>query len=228
LLLQPQRVVVTSAGTLHPFMRETISRVFGCAVFNLYGSREVSDMACEIPGVEGLWVAPWGNFIEILDDEGMPVQPGQEGNIVVTCLTNYAMPLLRYWIGDRGALMADPTLFSSGAQILKHVSGRNVDVFRTRDQTLVDGEYFTHLLYFRPWVWKFQVVQKSHELVLFKVVRANGEPPRSELEDITAKTRLVMGSDCHVDFQFVPDIPPHPSGKFRYTVSEVGASLSPV
>jgi phenylacetate-coenzyme A ligase PaaK-like adenylate-forming protein len=149
------------------------------------------------------------------------VHPGQEGNIVVTCLTNYAMPLLRYWIGDRGALMPDHTRSGHGLQILKQVSGRNVDVFRTRDQTLVDGEYFTHLLYFRPWVWKFQVVQRSPEQVLFKVVGANGEPPRSELEDITARTRLVMGPDCRVDFQFLPDLPPHPSGKFRYTVSEV-------
>jgi len=39
------------------------------------------------------------------------------------------------------------------------------------------GEYFTHLLYFRPWVWKFQVVQKDHTRILFKVVQANGARP---------------------------------------------------
>lgn len=218
LSVAPQRAVLTSAGTLYPFMREQISRVFGCKVYNLYGSREVSDIACELPGRKGLWVAPWANFVEILDDAGEPVPAGREGNIVVTCLTNYAMPLLRYWIGDRGALLPD----TKSAQVLKHVSGRNVDVFRTRDQTLIDGEYFTHLLYFRPWVGKFQVVQKAHEHIQFKVVRINGEPARSELDEIATKARLVMGNDCRIDFDFVAELPPHPSGKYRYTISEVG------
>jgi phenylacetate-CoA ligase len=218
LRLTPQRAVVTSAGTLYPFMRAKIAEVFGCKVFNLYGSREVSEIACEIPGVDGLLVAPWGNYVEILDNEAKPVRAGEEGNIVVTCLTNFAMPLLRYWIGDRGAMLPAA---QAGIQILKHVSGRNVDAFRTRDRTLVDGEYFTHLLYFRPWVRKFQVVQKSYERVLFKVVRVNGDPPRSELEDIVAKARLVMGRECRVDFEFLADLPPHPSGKYRYTISEV-------
>src|SRR5258705_4111448 len=120
------------------------------------------------------------------------------------------MPLLRYWIGDRGALLPDDTVADHpGTQVLKHVFGRNVDVFRTRDQTLIDGEYFTHLLYFRPWVWKFQVIQKSYEDVLFRVVRSNGDPPRNELEEIAAKARLVMGADCRVDFEFPSELPPH-------------------
>jgi phenylacetate-CoA ligase len=223
LVVERQRAVLTSAGTLYPFMREKISRVFGCEVYNLYGSREVSDIAWERPGMSGLWVAPWGNFVEILDDNAQPVEPGAEGNIVVTCLMNHAMPLIRYWIGDRGALLSDPRGEKAGAQVLKHVSGRNVDVFRTRDHTLIDGEYFTHLLYFRPWVWKFQVVQKSPEDVLFKIVSNNGQPARSELDEIAASSRLVMGADCRINFEFLKELPPHPSGKFRYTISEVPA-----
>jgi phenylacetate-CoA ligase len=223
LSLQPQRVVVTTAGTLYPFMREKIAKVFGCRVYDQYGSREVSDIAFEIPGKEGLCVAPWGNFVEILDDQQKPVRPGEEGNIVVTCLTNYAMPLLRYWIGDRGALMPDQTPGGPSFQILKHVSGRNMDMFKTRNQTLIDSQYFIHLLYFRPWVWKFQVVQRSHDKVLFRIVGPQPRPPRSELNDIIAKTHLVMGAECDVDFEFPGELPPHPSGKFRYTISEVGA-----
>ena len=225
LALEPQHAIATSAGTLFPFMREKIAQVFGCRVYNLYGSREVSDIACELPGVFGLWVAPWGNYVEILDDEARPVPLGEEGNIVVTCLTNYAMPLVRYWIGDRGALAqmgrTGQTDGAESVQLLRNVSGRNVDAFRTRDQTLIDGEYFTHLLYFRPWVWKFQVIQRSYDRVSFRVVRANGEAPKAELEEIASKSRLVMGPNCQVDFEFPNQLEPHPSGKYRYTISEV-------
>lgn len=252
--IQPQHALVTSAGTLYPFMREKLGQVFGCPVYNLYGSREVGDIACELPGIQGLWVAPWGSFVEIVDEAGQPVAPGTEGNILVTCLTNYAMPLLRYWIGDRGALLPQPPsagrpvgLESSSSskanegskrgsersaivecqglgsriQVLHHVSGRNVDVFRTRDQTLVDGEYFTHLLYQRPWVWKFQVVQKNYDQVVFKIVAVNGKPDQAELEGIAAQARRAMGAECRVEFEFPPELPPHPSGKYRYTISEL-------
>jgi phenylacetate-CoA ligase len=219
--VKPQRAIVTSAGTLYAFMREKIRKVFGCEVYNLYGSREVSDIAWELPGMEGLWAPPWANYVEIVDDYGAPVPDDNEGNILVTCLMNHAMPLIRYWIGDRGALMPSSEAHN-GAQVLTHVSGRTVDMFRRNDQTLVDGEYFTHLLYFRPWVGKFQVLQKSHERLLFKVVSANGRPAREELCEITERSRLVMGSGCRVDFEFVDELPPQPSGKFRYTISEVG------
>ncbi|MDE3066485.1 MAG: phenylacetate--CoA ligase family protein [Verrucomicrobiota bacterium] len=223
--LMPQHVIVTSAGTLYPFMREKIAQVFGCRLYNLYGSREVSLIGLEVPGVNGLWVPPWGNFVEILDDAGHPVPPGEEGNIVVTCLTNYAMPLVRYHIGDRGALAANiqPANGRPGGQVLKYVSGRSVDVFRTRDQKLVDGEYFTHLLYFRPWVGKFQVVQKAYEHVQFRIVKTNGGPTPAELDEIAAKSRLVMGDNCRVDFEFPGELPPHPAGKYRYTISEIAA-----
>jgi phenylacetate-CoA ligase len=214
----PQRAVLTSAGTLYPFMREKIAQVFRCEVYNLYGSREVSDIAWELPGLKGLWAPPWANFIEIVDEDGTAVPPGTEGNIVVTCLTNYAMPLVRYWIGDRGALLPES---EEGVQMLSHVSGRTVDTFRRSDQTLVDGEYFTHLLYFRPWVWKFQVVQKSYNSILFRIVNTNGKPSRAELDEIAGRSRLAMGEDCQVEFEFCDDLPPLRSGKFRYTISEV-------
>src|SRR5690606_13186760 len=39
--------IMTSATTLEDDMRSTIERVFGAPVFNRYGSREVSDVACD-------------------------------------------------------------------------------------------------------------------------------------------------------------------------------------
>lgn len=224
--VRPQRAVVTSAGTLYPFMRQKIAKVFGCEVYNLYGSREVSDIGCEAPGGTGLWVAPWGNYVEVVDDHGEPVPPGTTGNLLITCLTNYAMPLIRYQIGDRGALLpAEERGSHPPGQILKSVTGRSVDAFRARDGTLIDGEYFTHLLYFRPWVWKFQVIQKSPEQVVFKIMPGQARPSSEELKEITRKTQLVLGPRCAVDFEFVGDLPPHASGKYRYTISEVAPDM---
>jgi phenylacetate-CoA ligase len=202
--IRPQSAIITSAGTLTPFMREKIEGVFQCKVFNRYGSREVSDIAGECDAHRGLHVFPWGCYVEVVDEAGNRLPAGTEGNIVVTCLSNFAMPLIRYEIGDRGTLASEATGCPCGrqGQILEEIAGRNVDIFKRKDGTLIDGEYFTHLLYFRPWVWK-----------------CDYEP--EELADIIHKTRVIMGEDCQVDFEFVDDIPTSPSGKYRYILSEI-------
>ena len=96
-------------------------------------------------------------------------------------------------------------------------------MFKKQDAALVDGEYFTHLMYFRPWVLKFQVIQKDYCSVLFRIKQSEQRYETEELTDIIGKTRMVMGEECQVDFEFVDDIPNSLSGKFRYTISEVTA-----
>lgn len=218
----PQSSILTSAGTLYSFMREKVEAVFGCLVFDRYGSREVGDIACECQAHAGLHVFPWTNYVEIVDDEGQPVPQGVEGKIIVTNMTNFAMPLIRYEIGDRGILAPrEDCACGRRGQILERISGRSVDAFRTKDGTLIDGEYFTHLLYFRDWVHKFQVVQKEHSRLVFIIMKSESDPSANELDEIVDKTRAVMGSDCKVEFEWTADIPPSPSGKYRYTISEV-------
>jgi len=218
----PQRTIMTSAGTLYPFMREKIEGVFRGKVFNQYGSREVAAIGCEHPGSGGLWVAPWGCYVEIVDEYDNPVPPGVEGDILVTSLINFAMPLIRYKIGDRGVLSPDSTTPSGlRGQILLKVSGRNVDMFKCRDGTLIDGEYFTHLLYFRDWVRKFQFIQKDFDLVAVNMVKTGEDVPDNDLEDISRKIQVLLGKGCRVEYNFVEDIFPSPSGKYRYTISEV-------
>jgi phenylacetate-CoA ligase len=213
--------VITSAGNLSPFMRQEIRQAFRCQVFNRYGSREVGDMACERPGHDGLQVSLYTHLIEVVDSSGRPVQPGETGEIIVTCLSNFAMPLIRYRIGDQGVPASIPSSPVCNVDRLGAVTGRTVDVFMTADGTRVDGEYFTHLLYYRDWVRRFQVVQKSHSQIVFRIVKSGLDPPQGELDEIATKTRLVMSDKCAVAFDFVDEIPPSDSGKYRYTVSEV-------
>ncbi len=220
--IRPQSAIITSAGTLTPFMREKIEGVFQCKVFNRYGSREVSDIAGECAAHRGLHVFPWGCYVEVVDEAGNRLAAGTEGNIVVTCLSNYAMPLIRYQIGDRGVLSADSSCpCGRGGQILERILGRNDDIFETKDGTQIEGGYFGLLLYSRPWVWKCQVIQKDYSSILFKIKQSEYDYEPEELSDIIHKTRVIMGEDCQVDFEFVDDIPTSPSGKYRYILSEI-------
>jgi phenylacetate-CoA ligase len=219
----PQRAVLSAGGTLYPHMRETMEKVFKCKVFNRYGTREVGDIACERPGLQGLWVAPWGNYIEIVDNEGNRVPKGTEGEILVTSLCNYAMPLIRYKIGDYGILspMKPKDIRRTNEQVLESVLGRLCDVFTTKKGVRIDPGYFFGLLYFRDWIKKYQVIQKGYYHVLYKIVQSDVGYMQTDLEEISSKTKLIMGDDCDVTFEFVDEIAASASGKYRYVMSEV-------
>jgi phenylacetate-CoA ligase len=181
----------------------------------------VGDIAGEVPDLEGLWVAPWGTYVEIVDDDGNRVSDGTEGEIVVTSLTNFAMPLIRYRIGDRGVLAPLPKDNQKKyGQVLMSLLGRTLDTIHCKDGTLVHASYFTQLLFFKDWVSNFQVIQKSPSSILFKIIRSEAKFREDDLKEITMKTKLALGGDCEVEFEFVDEIEPSVSGKHRYIISD--------
>lgn len=214
-------VIHTSASTLYPFMRERIESVFQTKVFNFYGSREAGSIASECLAHCGLHVFMESQFIEIIDQQGSSCPEGHSGEIVLTNLNNYSMPLIRYRIGDVGSMMPyAPCTCGCMYERLDTVSGRTVDRFTTTSGHVIDGEYFTHLLYFREGIVKFQVVQKAVDLLVFRLVAA--QPLNDDvIKEIVHKCQMVMGSDCCIEFEYLDEIPPTPTGKHRYTISEL-------
>lgn len=226
--LPSPKVVMTSAATLQPVMRETIERVFGAPVVDRYGSREVGDIACERPGEPGLVVSAPTHVVEILRPDGRPAAPGEVGEIAVTLLTNRAMPLLRYRIGDTAAWATERVPSPVAWPRLQALSGRITDHFVTRDGARVYGGYFTQRFYGLAWLERFQVVQEEIDRVEVRLVPVPGvRPPAEELERIRRQVREVMGASCRVGLELVSHIEPSSSGKFRYTISKVGAQDAP-
>jgi len=206
------RAVICSAGVCWPFMRAKIEKTFGATVYNRYGSREVGNIACEEPGKTGLRIAPTV-FVEVETESG--ITKSGFGNLLVTSLSNYAMPLIRYRIGDIGTLAED----SSGS-FLKDIKGRIVDLFKTRRGALVDGEYFTHLLYSKPWLKSFQCIQEDYDRIVFNL-NSYQTPDRAEENRITLEVKKVMGDNCEVLFNYCDFIADPVHGKFRYCISKV-------
>ena len=219
------RSIMVSAGVLHEHMREVIERIFKAPVFNRYGSREVGDIACECNQHRGLHISP-SHHVEILRQDGSSTDPGELGEIVITLLTNYAMPLIRYRIADVGIWSEQPCTCGRNWPLLKYVSGKMWDIFRTKEGTQAHGEYFIRILYFQDWIKKFQVIQENFDFIRVLIV-PNGKAAEIEklyakaIDTITGKIRFVMGQDCQVKFEFVNDIDPTASGKYHYVISKV-------
>ena len=207
--------VYSSAELLQDFMRMRIEEQFGTRVYDYYGSREVGAIAGECASGRKHILA-MNNLVEVLDDKGSCVAAGTEGRLIVTNLHNYAMPLLRYEIGDTGSLAGDHCPCGSELPVLQSLTGRVTDHFRLEDGTLIHGEYFTHLFYFREWVAHFQVDQLESDRVRISVVLA-GNRSDSDMQEITAGIRIVMGQECGVEWRFVDAIPKTVHGKHLFT-----------
>lgn len=215
--------IIVSAGTLFPDWRKLIEDTFNCPVLNQYGSRETPGLAISCSCNSELHLNIFNHYIEIVDEDGLPLPNGQDGNIIVTSFYNKRMPLIRYQIGDIGALSEhSECACGRGMPLLKHVKGRTVNIFKTSSGSKVDGEYFTHLFYGMHEIRKFQVIQKDYEEIVINLETCSGKQLGEELEkEIVDKIRLVMGEKCHVEFIVLKEILPTKSGKFLYTISEL-------
>ena len=227
--LNPPGAVLSAAGTLYPHMEELISKAFNAPVFNSYGSRELGAIAAECPEKHGLHINSHSHYVEVVNDKGERVLD-EEGELIVTSLTNYAMPFIRYRTGDRGMLSREMCPCGSPQPLLKKVSGRIMEAFRNANGDWVPPEYFIHLIGVvlnTGFIKKFQVIQDSLVDLIVKLVvepSFNENAYRPQLDEIISKIILVMGDECKVQFEYVDDIPPLPSGKYLYTISRIANS----
>jgi phenylacetate-CoA ligase len=222
--LHPMRGIIVSAGTLYDDFRERIESVFGCPVFNRYGSREVSLIAMECEQHRGLHQSIFTQYTEIVDADGNPTPSGEMGRVLITNLTNHTMPLIRFDIGDMAVPSDRVCPCGRGLPLMEKVVGRTVNVFKTAAGVLVDGEYFTHLFYGIAEIKKFQVVQTGLKDIEIKYVINDAVPLKDmepTLRGMREKILVVMGADCAVKFHELSDIAPSASGKYIYTISDI-------
>ena len=218
------RSIVTGAGNLFPSMRQTIEHAFGAPIFDRYGSMEVSGVAAECEAHSGLHVCSSIQHVEILRGDETPAMPGQLGEVVVTSLVNYAMPLIRYRIGDLAAWAGEECSCGRAWPLLSEVAGRTRDLFVRKDGSYV--RVLERVFHEQPWIRKFQVVQEEYDLVrAFIVPYADVSDPLTEhakgIQEIEKSIIGVMGPDCTVEILLVDHIEDSPSGKFRHHISKV-------
>lgn len=222
--------VMVSAEALSPEMEADIRRAFGAPVFNRYGTSELGGVACGCGVEPRLHVSALTHLVEVLHPDGRPCEPAETGELVVTPLTNRAMPLLRYRIGDLATVAAAEPPCRCGRTLpsIAEVSGRVVDSLVTPGGVLVNG--FRVRSFYRdvPWIRQFQVIQLAPARIHVRLAEQErtAEPlvaRRDDLHRITRHIRRVIAPECEVTFEFVDEIPREPSGKYRATVGLVPA-----
>ncbi len=86
------KLIISNSEQLTSNQHRQIQQSFGVAPTNIYDSWEFGTMAWQCPQHQGLHINSDLLWIEVDDD----------GELLVTDLYNWAMPMIRYAIGDRG------------------------------------------------------------------------------------------------------------------------------
>lgn len=209
------RAIQTSAEVLTTAQRRLLEEVFGCQVFDRYGCREVGNIAHECDAHDGLHLLCENNYSEFLVD-GRSTTQGETGLITVTNLNNLAMPFIRYQPGDLGRPSGRKCSCGRQLPLMEMVDGRSTDVIETPSGKLLHGEFFTHLFYKLKHIRQFQVVQQERDLLVVKIVPLPGFEQEQTVRFLTDAICTHGDAAFRLEFNFLPAIPPAPSGKFRF------------
>jgi phenylacetate-CoA ligase len=217
------RVVFTTGEALTAEARAEIEAAFGARVLDEYGQDEKVGFVLECPAGTYHQVTEYG-VLEVVDDDGASLPPGREGHLVWTGLVNAAMPLVRYRIGDEGAVVAldrpcpcgvrypgvAPTLTRTGDS-LRLAGGRRVSP-RLLNQLLKECRSFAAA----------QFVQEGPAAVTILAEPA-GEGAAAEVASLARRLEAQFGGAVRFESRLVDAIARDPSAKRRLVVVREGA-----
>lgn len=213
--------VVSAAMALHDWQRGVIEEAFGRPVTDRYGCEEVSLIACECEEHRGLHLNADGVYCEVVRDGRLG--PGS-GRLLVTDLTNRAMPLIRYQVGDVVVPTDRACACGRGLPLIERVVGREADYVLTPGGMLISGISLTdHFATEIPGAAQVQIVQETLTFLRLRLVPGDGFGPESHRR-IESLVRDTFGAAMRYEVELLDVIPQEPTGKYRFCVSPVATA----
>ena len=213
------KVVCTTGEPLYEPQRELIREVFGAPVANEFGSRDIGFTAHETPQGQMLLMSE-SIILEVLDEAGNPVAPGEMGEAVMTGLCSEAQPFIRYRTGDMVRISQEPDRAGRGLHVIAEVVGRTTDFLVRADGNIMHALAGIYVIRATEGVAEFKLIQHDlRDLEVLVVADSRWTPSCADAIDAGLRQRL--GHDVRVTVRLVEQIAPEASGKHRYVVSHV-------
>ena len=225
-LIRPHSIL-SGSEVLTPDTRSLVEEAFGCKVYNYYGSAEFGYIANECPH-GNLHVNAERVYLEIVSN-GKVLPPGEEGDIVITDLDNFAFPMIRYAIGDRGILSRESCPCGRGLPVLQSILGRSIDYIKTPSGLPIRVSNVLSELFrvtnTNKQIKAAQVIQTALNAVIIRIIPGDTFTPDTESKGLSA-LRSILTEDIIISFEYVPNIEAAPSGKTRPFISHITSSSS--
>ena len=211
--LRNLKAVSTFGEIVDDSVRRLVAERWHVPIQDLYSTVEAGFIALQCPSHEHYHVQSEVCMVEVLDGAGRPCRPGETGEIVVTPLHNFAMPLLRYAIGDF-AEVGPPCPCGRGLPVLARITGRvrNVlrrpdgSVFRPRLDNLFDGVETP--------IVQYQVVEHAPAQLAIRLV-AEQPLPEADRATLIRNAAAMFGAMYDIAIVYADAIARGAGGKFE-------------
>lgn len=209
----------TYSEALRPTLRETVMAAWGVQVADAYSCEEAGYIALQCPGHEHYHVQSENLVVEVLHPDGRPCATGETGEVVLTTLHNFAMPLIRYRLGDF-AEVGEPCSCGRGLPVLRRIHGRQRNMLRLPDGRQLWPSFPSALWLDVAPVEQFQVIQRNVRELEVNYVMSRGLTTDEQARLATALTAR-LGFPFAFDWRRQPRLERTPGGKFEDFMSLV-------
>lgn len=210
--------VICFGDKLFESYKNTILKAFGndLSLVDTYGCAEGILMACK-HDLDYYYIMSPHVYIELVDDNGNAVEDGEMGHVLVTCLTNKAMPLIRYKLGDLAIKLPKdqyPDYCLSNYPLLKKVIGRETDIVKTNKEITLNVHSFTGILEYYQSIKQYKIIQNNLESIIIEyIVDIKYDFNKAVLTEIKNKLIDLTHNCLIINFKEVAEIKPTKSGK---------------
>lgn len=223
--LPPPIAIHTTAAPLGNVTCKEIANAFHAPVYDSYVATEAHPMAdqcsCQVKaGSRALHIHDDYFHLEFVDDNGIPKPTGEEGDILVTDTGNFAMPMIRYRLGDRGRALADRCPCGRPYQLMDAVKGRSFDFIYLERGRIMGECWATAFDDCLMAIHNFQIHQFADKSVTLSVV-LNKDYPDAEgcVKRVASDLQRQLGNlPLKLEYK---DFIPHVRGKIKYIISDI-------
>lgn len=223
------KMIIGGAELIDSSSRKFIAAVFNAPFYDEYACMELERLAWQCEKKSGYHIDADSVIMQFLDERGEEVGPGETGEIVCTSLFNYAMPFIRYAVGDIGRASKESECpCGIHFPLMEVIEGRKDSLIVLPDGRVLSPLVFGWIMEFfkyYAYIDQYRVVQKRIDLFRFIIRKRNSKVDEKVMgAELVEHFRHFLKLDAvKVDFEvdFVDEIPLDKSGKLRKVVSEL-------
>ena len=211
---KPPKFLISGGEMLSPYARQQITEGFGAPLYDMMGAHEFSLLTWECQSTHHYHFSDETIYAEVIVD-GRRAEPGEEGELVVTGLHSFAMPFIRYNIGDLVVQGSSQCECGAPFSTMRSVRGRTGEYFSLPEGRRVHPQDIVRMSFIAAtWIRNLQVVQIDQSHLELHVVPVR-PPTQEEIERINIAVAKVLWGVATLEVMIVPDIPVAYDTKFR-------------
>lgn len=186
--------------------RNHIQVQLGCNIVQIYASTECGRMATTCAECGQYHAHAETSYLEVVDYDGSPTEPGRAGWILATPLYNYAMPLIRYDHVDE-AIPGEAGRCSIQLPALEAVFGKRRTAFVFADGTAIRPSVPAEVVVKCLGADAFQFVQVAPDRCEIRFVPGSTPREHMRFDDMTMYLRKIWWPHLKVDYRSVERLP---------------------